>query len=134
MDDFNRRLLELLRQRRELDLTIAKLFGESAEGIRFSEKKFVGDLGEYYFSQNPPRFLTITQSLMSNNDYDFDGKLTEEGVAIFGLPSESVRIEVKTRHAQKGNNHLFQIHPEKFDLLAFVALADELLLPPHRHD
>lgn len=33
-----------------------------------------------------------------------------------------MRIEVKTRYAQNGNNHLFGIKKEKFDLLAFVML------------
>ena len=124
-DNFTSKLLVLLKQRREIDLAIAKLVAESTEGVRFNEKKFVGDLDEYYFSQNTPACLKLTQSITSNDDFDFKGELTDEGSAIFGLPSGDVRIEVKTRHAQKGNNHLFGLNPEKFDLLAFVALADD---------
>ncbi len=44
----------------------------------------------------------------------------------FNLNFDEVRVEVKTRHAQVGNNHLFGIKPQKFDLLAFVALSDNL--------
>src|SRR5690606_36918508 len=88
-------------------------------------KKFVGDLGEYYFSQNMPPFLAVSQSTTSNDDFDFMGNLSAAGAEILSVPAGNVRIEVKTRHAQKGDNHLFGLHPEKFDLLAFVALADD---------
>jgi hypothetical protein len=125
MDPFNQELLILLRQRRDIDLAIAKLVGESRNGVRFSEKKFVGDLGEFYFFQNRPPFLELTQSVTSNDEFDFRGKLSAEGADVLKVPEGHVRIEVKTRHAQRGNNHLFGLHPEKFDLLAFVALADD---------
>lgn len=120
------KLAELLKQRRRIDLKIAKVIAESNPGsIRFSEKKFVGDLGEYYFYKFAPSFLEIEQSVTSNKDCDFRGRLFEEGRQLFGLNDEKVRIEVKTRHAQVGNNHLFVINNTKFDLLAFVALADD---------
>lgn len=120
------KLVELLKQRRLIDLEIAKVIAESNRGsIRFSEKKFVGDLGEYYFYKFAPPFLEIEQSTTSNKDCDFRGKLSEGGRQLFGLENERVRIEVKTRHAQVGNNHLFAIDNTKFDLLAFVALADD---------
>lgn len=119
-------LLDLLRRRREIDIQIARVIGDAHDGaIRFSEKKFVGDLGEYYFYKFAPSFLTIEQSLTSNKNCDFTRKLTDEGRQLLGLGMNDVRIEVKTRHAQVGNNHIFSIDNTKFDLLAFVALADD---------
>ncbi len=120
------KLVDLLKQRRLIDLEIARVIGESNLGsIRFSEKKFVGDLGEYYFFKFCPPFLEIEQCETSNKYFDFQGRLSEEARELFELEDTQVRIEVKTRHAQIGNNHLFAIDNTKFDLLAFVALADD---------
>lgn len=119
-------LLDLLRKRRNIDVQIARVIADLHKGeVRFSEKKFVGDLGEYYFYKFSPAFLTIEQSLTSNRNCDFTGMLTEEGRQLLGLDVNKVRIEVKTRHAQVGNNHIFAVNNSKFDLLAFVALADD---------
>jgi hypothetical protein len=119
-------LLDLLRKRRGIDREIARLIAEAHKGaVRFSEKKFVGDLGEYYFYKLAPAFLNIEQSLTSNKNCDFTGTLTDEGRRLLGVDFNDVRIEVKTRHAQVGNNHIFSIDNSKFDLLAFVALADD---------
>lgn len=124
--EFDENLKLLLMQKRKIDLKIEKLFSEKL-GIssRFSSKKFVGDLGEYYFSKAANFLSELTQSTTSNFDCDFVGKLIPEFQKKFDLSSEDVRIEVKTRHSQIGNNHLFGIIAEKFDLLAFVALSDD---------
>ena len=43
-------LLRLLKEKNKLDLKIKKFITKSTnKKVRFSEKKFVGDLGEYYF-------------------------------------------------------------------------------------
>ena len=126
--EFEEKLNSLLAQKRIIDLEIEKLFSDRL-GIssRFSSKKFVGDLGEYYFSKAASFLSELTQSITSNFDCDFTGKLLPEFQERFDLNLQSVRIEVKTRHAQVGNNHLFGVMPEKFDLLAFVALSDNFM-------
>jgi hypothetical protein len=126
--EFEERLNSLLTRKRQIDLEIENLFvSNSGISSRFSSKKFVGDLGEYYFSKAADFLSELTQSTTSNFDCDFVGKLLPEFQEEFNLDVEDVRIEVKTRHAQIGNNHLFGIMPEKFDLLAFVALSDDFI-------
>jgi hypothetical protein len=116
----------LLEKKRKTDLEIADYFKrEYADKIRFSSKKFVGDLGEFYFYKLASCFADLKQSGTSNSSCDFEGVLKPEYEAEFDLNKEKVKIEVKTRHAQKGDNHLFGVYPAKFDLLAFVALADD---------
>lgn len=124
--EFEEHLNMLLLKKRNIELEIEKLFIDKL-GIssRFNSKKFVGDLGEYYFSRAANFLSQLTQSITSNFDCDFVGKLFPEFQKNFDINVEDVRIEVKTRHAQVGNNHLFGITPEKFDLLAFVALSDD---------
>ncbi|QEK99466.1 hypothetical protein FKG96_01195 [Olivibacter sp. LS-1] len=122
-EDFE--LASLLREKRSLDSKIERYIKESTNNvIRFSAKKFVGDLGEYYFFKHADIFKNIHQCAPSNSDCDLIGELKDGFAQEHNLPP-SVRIEVKTRYAQMGNNHLFGINCEKFDLLAFVAL-DEL--------
>ena len=124
--DFNDRLRLLLLKKRQIDLEIEQVITENYNGkVRFSSKKFVGDLGELYFYNSVPLFSELAQSSTSNNDYDFIGKLYPKFSGLFGLNSVNVRIEIKTRHAQEGNNHLFGINTQKFDLLAFVALTND---------
>lgn len=119
-------LRNFLKSRRQLDLEIGRMIEREFEGrIRFSPKKFVGDLGELYFYLNAPLFSELVQSSASNDECDFRGILKGEYLEAFGLDSAEVRIEVKTRHAQRGDNHLFGLHPVKFDLLAFVLLGDD---------
>jgi hypothetical protein len=116
----------LLENRRKLDLAIANYFEQKYPNkIRFSPKKFVGDLGEFYFFKLASCFADLKQSETSNSYCDFEGVLKPEYEAKFNLNKEKIKIEVKTRHAQKGDNHLFGVCPEKFDLLAFVALTDD---------
>jgi hypothetical protein len=116
----------LLEKKRKTDSEIADYFKrEYADKIRFSSKKFVGDLGEFYFYKLASCFADLTQSKTSNSNCDFFGVLAPEYQTKFDLNKEQIKIEVKTRHAQSGNNHLRHINPEKFDLLAFVALADD---------
>ena len=125
--EFDNELELLLRQKRSIELEIEKLFtGNYNEIIRFSSKKFVADLGEYYFYKAATFLSDLKQSRTSNFDCDFVGKLLPEFREVFGLNIEEVRVEVKTRHAQIGNNHLKGINLQKFDLLAFVALSDDL--------
>lgn len=116
----------LLEKKRKTDLEIADYFEQKYPNkIRFSSKKFVGDLGEFYFYKLAICFEGLRQMGTSNSTCDFEGILAPEFRDKFNLNTEQIRIEVKTRHAQSGNNHLFGVHPEKFDLLAFVALADD---------
>ncbi len=116
----------LLEKKRKTDLAIANYFEQKYPNkIRFSSKNFVGDLGEFYFYKLASCFADLTQSKTSNSNCDFFGVLAPEYQTKFDLNKEQIKIEVKTRHAQSGNNHLFGVHPEKFDLLAFVALADD---------
>jgi hypothetical protein len=116
----------LLEIRRKLDLAIENYFVQKYPNkIRFSPKKFVGDLGEFYFYELASCFESLTQSKTSNDKCDFEGVLANEYRAKFNLNNEQIGIEVKTRHAQSGNNHLFGVYPEKFDLLAFVALNED---------
>jgi hypothetical protein len=125
--EFEMTLNTLLEQKRKVDLEIAKLITESSEGkIRFSAKKFIGDLGEFYFLKSATLFSDLEQSRTSNSDCDFVGILNEDGQRTLEIGPEKVRIEVKTRHAQSGDNHIFGVNKAKFDLLAFVALADDL--------
>jgi hypothetical protein len=124
---FNETLKQMLFEKRQLDLEIEKFINESLHAkFRFSAKKFTGDLGELYFYQiAAPLFTRLEQSVHSNEDCDFRGELLPEYSNLFELPPGEIRIEVKCRHDQEGNNHLFGIKTEKFDLLAFVALDSD---------
>lgn len=53
----------------------------------------------------------------ASSAYSFDGT-----TAALGIKKTPMRVELKTRYDQKGNNHIFGLHPEKFNLLAFVML------------
>ena len=69
--------------------------------LRFSRKKFVADLGEYYFYLNcKDIFMDLTQEKKSNASYDFSAKPNPK-VSYQNFPNKKIiRIEVKTRHAQ----------------------------------
>lgn len=124
--EFEENLKRLLLQKRLIDLEIEKLITENYPGgIRFSSKKFVGDLGELYFYQQAKIFSKLTQSQTSNNEHDFSGLLLPEFQELFELDNPLVRVEIKTRHAQIGNNHLRGIDIQKSDLVAFVALDND---------
>jgi|GEM_PF-2352484 hypothetical protein len=89
---------------------------------RFSTKKFVADLGEYYFYENcKDIFETLDQNKKATADYDFSGSLKQGKIL-----NTDVRIEVKTRHAQDGNPYLLGVKPKKFDILAFIFLDENL--------
>ena len=120
------RLLSLLNEKKKLDLKIRKLIiNDTNNKIRFSEKKFVGDLGEYYFFKHAnTAFSSCSQKIQSNAAFDFYGTLKEKYKRTLTIKKDNLRIEVKTRYAQNGNNHLFGIKKDKFDLLAFVKLDD----------
>lgn len=124
---FNETLKQMLLQKRQFDLEIEKFINTSLHPkFRFSAKKFTGDLGELYFYQiAAPLFSRLEQSVVSNDKCDFRGELLPEYSDQFELPLGEIRIEVKCRHDQEGNNHLFGIQTEKFDLLAFVALDSD---------
>lgn len=124
--EFEEALKRLLVQKRLIDIEIEKLIVENYSGtIRFSSKKFVGDLGELYFYQQAKIFSELTQSQTSNNKHDFSGLLLPEFQELFELDNPFVRVEIKTRHAQIGNNHLKGIDIQKSDLVAFVALDND---------
>jgi hypothetical protein len=124
--EFEEKLKQLLLQKRQIDLEIEKLITENyLGGIRFSSKKFVGDLGELYFYQQAKIFSKLSQSQTSNNEHDFSGSLLPEFQELFELDNALVRVEIKTRHAQLGNNHLKGINIQKSDLVAFVALDND---------
>lgn len=97
----------LLYKRHEVEKEIQKTL--LAKNIRFSSSKFVGDLGEYYFKLNLEKsiFLNLNQSATSNDSCDFIGTFTKEFSKKHNLPTESLRIEIKTRKFQKGNPQLF---------------------------
>lgn len=124
--NFKEQLKQMLVQKRLIDIEIEKLIIDNYSGaIRFSSKKFVGDLGELYFYQQVKIFSELTQSPISNNEHDFSGLLLPEFQKLFELVNPFVRVEIKTRHAQIGNNHLKGIDIQKSDLVAFVALDND---------
>jgi len=104
-------LLDLLKEKNKLDLKIKNFIIQSThKKVRFSEKKFVGDLGEYYFFKHAMAvFSSCSQNIQSNSACDFEGKLNDKYKKILGIKKENLRIEVKTRYSQNGNNHLFGI-------------------------
>jgi hypothetical protein len=107
--EFEENLKRLLLQKRLIDLEIEKLITENYPGgIRFSSKKFVGDLGELYFYQQVKIFSKLTQSQTSNNEHDFSGLLLPEFQELFELDNPLVRVEIKTRHAQIGASFLLE--------------------------
>jgi len=95
------------------------------QNFRFSRKKFVGDLGEYYFMENVKfLFKKIEQSKTSNKGYDFTGIFKDKYAKQYGFKiDKELQIEVKTRYEQKGDNHIFSLKKEKFVILAFVKLS-----------
>ncbi len=98
-----------------------------SKGFRFSYKKFVADLGEYYFFQVCQSLFktdSLKQSIRATASYDYEGIFHDKELyKIFG--DESMRIEVKTRYAQVYNPNLLGIKCDKFDVLAFVYLRED---------
>lgn len=94
--------------------------------LRFSRKKFVADLGEYYFFVNCKNiFIDLTQEKKSNAAYDFSAKPNPK-VAYQNFPNKNIiRIEVKTRHAQIDDPYLLGVKKNKFELLVFVHLNED---------
>lgn len=126
MESFVAQLNSLLIKKRELDLEIATLISKQYEGkIRISPKKLVADLGEYYVFKNLSFIENLEQPVVSNADCDLIGEISEELRKKWGLKKKIVRIEVKTRYAQDGDNQFKDVKPDKFDLLAFVSLNKE---------
>ena len=115
-------LQELLNKKIEAEDEIERIVRNNK--FRFSKKKFVADLGEYYFYINVREiFKTLEQSEESNADFDFKGILKNDLAAEFGFPSDTeIKVEIKTRYHQKGKNQIFGLKPSKFDILAFVSL------------
>lgn len=118
-------LVPLLAKKKQLDDDIAAVIRAGDPNVRFSTKKFVPDLGEFYFLKLATVFQDLKQSVKSNADFDFLAILDDATRMLFGIDVNQARIEVKTRYAQIGNNHIKGLKPTKFDLLAFVALADD---------
>lgn len=91
---------------------------------RFSTKKFVADIGEYYFRVNCEHlFNKLNQSEKATADYDYEATPKLEG--LFSNYQVPIKIEVKTRHAQPDDPYLLGIKKEKFDLLVFVHLNED---------
>ncbi|GAB2569506.1 hypothetical protein [Spirosoma areae] len=91
-------LEDLLIQKVKLEKEIAKLVSDK-NPIRFSYKKFVADLGEYYFYRECNHLFvpsSLLQSTKSNAPADFVGQLIES-IARQIRVDENVRIEIKTR-------------------------------------
>jgi hypothetical protein len=118
----DRRLFSFLKRKIESEHSIRQII--EAEGLRFSRKKFVSDLGEYYFYINMKGlFKQLRQSRMSTAPFDFLGILKNKYAIRFGFKvNGKLNIEVKTRYEQKGANHLAGLKPDKFDILVFVSL------------
>jgi hypothetical protein len=119
--DKHKRLCKLLLKKQSVEIEIEKLLVNNK--TRFSYKKFVGDLGEFYFGFHAAKkFKRIKQNVAPNADWDYNVELKTGITSLLGIKDGSIRVEVKTRYDQKGNNHIFGLHPDKFDLLAFVIL------------
>lgn len=94
------------------------------KNFRFSHKKFVADLGEYYFHLNCNYlFEFLKQEKSAVAEYDFLGIFAKSD-ELLEHSKKTVRIEIKTRYAQEGNPYLGGLHIEKFDILAFVFLDE----------
>lgn len=90
---------------------------------RFSHKKMVADLGEYYFNVNCSHlFKELYQATTATAEADYRGIFKEMNLNK-KFPNE-VRIEVKTRYAQKNDPYLLGIKVEKFDILVFIHLNE----------
>ena len=125
MDKFNIKLETLLSEKVKIEKRIAQLVSQESP-VRFSYKKFVANLGEYYFFKNCKYLFekgSLIQSKTSNASVDFSGHLLDEFVLQFQT-DKNVRIEVKTRYHQTGNPHIRGLDTSKFDLLAFVAIDE----------
>ena len=115
----------LLSEKVKLEKQIAQLVSQESP-VRFSYKKFVADLGEYYFFINCKHIFegdSLIQSKTSNAPADFSGQISESLAQQFDI-DKNVRIEVKTRYHQTGNPHIFGLDTSKFGLLAFVAIDE----------
>jgi len=98
---------------------------KSNKAERFSTKKFVADLGEFYFEINCRHmFENLVQEKPANAAYDFKGVQKQEKE--FKHIKRDLKIEVKTRHGTPGNPKLQEIKLDKFDILAFVHLNEDL--------
>jgi len=98
----------------------------SKDQKRFSRKKIVADLGEYYFYLNcKDIFIGLEQEEKATADYDFSAKPNPQ-VPYQSFPDKDIiRIEVKTRHAQVNDPYLQGVKKNKFDLLVFVHLNED---------
>ncbi len=117
-------LSDLLFEKYKIDQKICAFINSEDKSLRFFHKKFVGDIGEYYFKKQFKKYsINIEQSQTSNAEYDFLVQLNEKGKNKFKIKNaKSIKIEVKTRYDQKGINHIFGIEKRKFDMLAFIKL------------
>jgi hypothetical protein len=117
-------LYKLLQKKYAIDQKIKTFITSEDKSIRFFHKKFVGELGEYYFKKYFEQYtLYVEQIHASNGSCDFIIKLNERGKNKFKINRNGkIRIEVKTRYDQVGINHIFGVDKSKFDLLAFVKL------------
>jgi hypothetical protein len=118
------KLEKLLTEKVSIDDKIQKLIISDDNTIRFLKKKFVGELGEYYFKKYFEEYtFSIDQNKTSNARYDFIVKLNKKGKTKLKINSDKeLKVEVKTRYDQDGINHIFGIDTNKFDLLAFIKL------------
>ncbi|HOJ07234.1 MAG: hypothetical protein D8M52_10685 [Chlorobi bacterium] len=93
---------------------------------RFSRKKIVADLGEYYFYLNCKSiFRGLEQEEKATADFDFKAKINPK-ISYQNFPNKNIiRIEVKTRHAQVNDPYLLGVKKNKFDLLVFVHLNED---------
>jgi len=98
-----------------------------AKGLnRFSYKKFVADLGEYYFYTYCNHLFipgSLKQSEKATAPYDFEGIFIRNQI-FKKFWDKPCLIEVKTRQAQVNDPYLLGIKPEKFQVLAFVFLNE----------
>lgn len=98
-----------------------------AKGLkRFSYKKFVADLGEYYFYTYCNHLFipgSLKQSEKATAPYDFEGIFIRNQI-FKKFWDKPCLIEVKTRHAQVNDPYLLGIKLEKFQVLAFVFLNE----------
>lgn len=123
MEEFVKQLNTLLKKKKELDHEISDLINRRYDGkVRVSAKKLVADLGEFYVLKSLPFITDLEQLRASNADCDLIGEVSEELREKWMLKSRKVRIEVKTRYAQDGDNQFQSVKIDKFDLLAFVSL------------
>jgi hypothetical protein len=95
-------------------------------GLRFSKKKFVADLGECYFKINCDKYFSeLNQQTTATAAYDYLGTLKKRKLFQKEYSKDKLRIEVKTRHAQKSDPYLLGVKRDKFDLLVFVFLNED---------